>query len=176
MLFDSISDTDFISGSSQNFDSIYLIVIFLVLLLQLRRRRIKMWTLLIMPVFMLLFTIPLVEMELTGLWNVVFLAAGFIVGGGIGVLIGWMMEVNIDEKDGTMVLKGSLLAVAAWGAIIIIKLYGKDLIGSTGAIDIGLLTSVFLMVTLGSMIVRRAFVYWRYLQLKKPAIAADKSV
>jgi hypothetical protein len=73
--------------------------------------------------------------------------------------------VKIDEKDGSMVLKGSLLAVLLWAAIIGLKIYGKDLLGGIGLIDAGLITSTFLMLTVGMMISRRAFVYWRYLQM-----------
>ncbi len=173
MLFDSVNAADFTSGA-QSFNDVYLVIVFLILLLQLRERRVRMWTLVVMPCIMLVFTIPLVNMDLnSGLPGMVLLAVGLVIGCGIGVLIGSMMQVKIDEKDGTMILKGSLLAVALWGAIIVIKLYGKGLIGDTGVIDINLLTSVFLMVTLGTMIGRRAFVYWRYLQLKKPALDAE---
>jgi hypothetical protein len=164
MLFDTINSSDFISGS-QGFNEVFLVIVFLILLLQLRERRVRLWTLVVMPCFMLIVTIPMVSAELSsGLLNIVFLAVGFVIGGALGAFIGSMMKVKINEKDGTMVLKGSLLAVAIWGAIIVIKLYGKGLIGVTGVIDINLLTSVFLMLTLGTMIGRRAFVYWRYIQ------------
>jgi membrane protein CcdC involved in cytochrome C biogenesis len=164
-----------IMPDNQNIGSIVFLVVILVLLLQLRTRRVRLLGLVLMPIFMLLLTIPFIIVELfSGPLGVVLLVVGFTVGAGIGVAIGSMMEVKIDEKDGSMVLKGSLLAVLLWAAIIGLKIYGKDLLGGIGLIDAGLITSTFLMLTVGMMISRRAFVYWRYLQMKK-SIAATAS-
>jgi hypothetical protein len=158
--------------NSQDISGVFFLVVILVLLLQLRTRRIRPPVLVIMPVLMLLLTVPFVVSELfTGPLGIALLTLGFIVGAGIGVAIGSMMEIKIDEKDGRILLKGSLLAVALWAAIIGLKIYGKSLLGSIGLVDINMLTSVFLMVTIGSMIARRAFVYWRYLQMKKSLVA-----
>ena len=58
------------------------------------------------------------------------------------------MEVKIDEQ-GRMILKGSTVAVLIWAVIIVLKIYGKSLIAGFGLIDIGVLTSIFLAMTLG---------------------------
>ena len=155
-------------SNSQGFESVYFLVVIIILLLQLRTRRVGLFGLVLMPLAMLLFTLPLVAMGLPlDLPGIILVALGFIVGVGIGLAVGSMMQVKVDEKDGSMVLKGSILAVLLWAAIIGLKIYGKDLLGSIGIIDMGLLTSMFLMMAVGSMISRRGFLYWRYWQMKK---------
>ena len=150
------------------FDNVFFVIVLAILLLQLRTRRVRFIGLVVMPVLMLLLTLPLVSMELfSGPLGMALIALGFIIGIGIGVVVGSMMEVKVDPKDGSMLLKGSILAVLVWAAVIGLKIYGKDLLGSTGIVDLGLLTSVFLMMTVGMMIARRAVTYWRYLQMKK---------
>lgn len=121
-----------------------------------------------MPLIMLLLTLPLIAVDLpSSPVGIALLGVGLIIGVGIGIGIGSMMEVKVDEKEGTMVLKGSILAVLMWAVILGLKIYGKGFQGSTGLIDLNLLTSVFLMITVGMMIARRGYVYWRYMQMKK---------
>lgn len=155
-------------SNSPGFESVFFLVVIIILLLQLRTRRVRLFGLVIMPLFMLLFTLPLVAIGLSpGLLGIIFIGLGFIIGAGIGLAVGSMMEVKVNEKDGSMVLKGSMLAVLLWAAIIGLKIYGKDLLNGIGIIDMGLVTSMFLMMAVGSMITRRGFLYWRYLQMKK---------
>lgn len=172
----SFSDSQVIMPNGQDFSIIFFFVVLLILLLQLRTRRVRLLGLVVMPIFMLLLTIPFILVELfSGPLAIALLALGFIVGAGIGVAIGSMMEVKINEKDGSMLLKGSLLAVLLWAAVIGLKIFGKDILGSIGLIDMGLVTSTFLVLTVGSMISRRAMVYWRYLQMKKSLEASASS-
>ncbi|MGZ7049104.1 MAG: DUF1453 domain-containing protein [Methanobacterium sp.] len=144
----------------------FLLVILLVVILQLRQRRVRSWTLMIMPALLSFITIPLVISELYSAFNVIILVISFIVGIAIGILIGKFMEVKIDE-NGSMILKGSFIAVLLWIAIILLKLYGKDVLVGTRLIELNLLTSAFLVMTLGGMISRRVFIYWKYLQFRK---------
>ncbi|MGZ7160277.1 MAG: DUF1453 domain-containing protein [Methanobacterium sp.] len=141
-------------------------MIFLVVILQLRQRRVRSWTLMIMPALLSLITIPLVISELYSAFNIIILVISFIAGIAIGILIGKFMEVKIDE-NGSMILKGSFIAVLLWIAIILLKLYGKDVLVGTRLIELNLLTSAFLVMTLGGMISRRVFIYWKYLQFRK---------
>ncbi|MGZ7043228.1 MAG: DUF1453 domain-containing protein [Methanobacterium sp.] len=144
----------------------FLLVILLVVILQLRQRRVRSWTLMIMPALLSLITIPLVISELYSAFNIIILVISFIAGIAIGILIGKFMEVKIDE-NGSMILKGSFIAVLLWIAIILLKLYGKDVLVGTRLIELNLLTSAFLVMTLGGMISRRVFIYWKYLQFRK---------
>lgn len=157
--------------NSLGFESVFFLVVVIILLLQLRTRRVKFFGLVIMPLLMLLITLPLVATGLSsGLLGILLIGLGLIIGVGIGLIVGSMMEVKVDEKDGSMVLKGSILAVLLWAAIIGLRIFGKDLLGGIGIIDMGLLTSMFLTMAVSSIIARRGFLYWRYLQMKKARI------
>lgn len=123
----------------------------------------------IMPVIMLLLTWTVISIEFSsGIWNLLLIAAGLAVGLGLGVIIATRIEVKVDEK-GRMVLKGSTVAVLIWAVIIVLKIYGKSWLAGVGLIDVGVLTSIFLAMTLGAMVSRRAYLYWQYLKKKNIA-------
>ena len=80
-------------------DQFYLVFIALILLLQLRERRVRWWSLMIMPVIMLLLTGTVISTELSsGIWNLLLIAAGLAVGIALGVIIATRIEVKVDEK------------------------------------------------------------------------------
>jgi hypothetical protein len=58
-----------------------------------------------------------------------------------------------------------------WIAIILLKIYGENVLSGTGWIELNLITSAALIMTLGAMISRRSFVYWKYLNHKKELAA-----
>lgn len=148
-------------------------LIFLILLLQLRERRARWWSLMIMPAFMLPITAAVVFTELSsGFVNLLLIAIGLAIGIVLGMIIASRMEVKIDER-GRMILKGSTVAVLIWAAIIVLKIYGKSMLAGFALIDVGILTSIFLAMTLGTMISRRAYLYWQY--RKKKDIAGIKA-
>lgn len=76
------------------------------------------------------------------------------------------MKMKIHENV-SMVLKGSVLAVAVWITIIAVKILGKDTLGATGYIKLNVLTSIFLAMTLGAMVAKRAYAYMEYLRENK---------
>jgi ABC-type multidrug transport system permease subunit len=119
-----------------------------------------------MPVLISFITIPLVSAELSSAFNVAVIFIALLIGLLIGFLIGKFMEVEIDE-NGSMILKGSYIAVFMWIAIILLKIYGENVLSGTGWIELNLITSAALIMTLGAMISRRSFVYWKYLKFKK---------
>ena len=146
---------------------VFLVVILIILLLQLRERRVRLWSLILMPAVMLLVTAGVVSLELNAgpvAWLVML--AGFVVGAAVGLFIASRMHLKIDA-DGSLVMRGSLLAVGVWAVILLVKVYGKDLMAGTGLVDMNLLTSALLAMTLGTMIVRRGYVYYRFMQMKK---------
>lgn len=151
-------------------DQFYLVFIALILLLQLRERRVRWWSLMIMPVIMLMLTGGIVFTELTsGVGNLLLIAAGLAIGLVLGVIVASRMEVKIDDQ-GRMIIKGSTVAVLIWAVIILLKLYGKNWLVGLGLIDVDILTSAFLAMTLGAMISRRAFLYWQYHKKKNLAV------
>lgn len=152
---------------ANNMNQTFLIVVVIILILQLRERKMKVRKLFVMPAFMMLATgAAIYTSASSSITAFALVVAGLAVGIGMGVAIGSLMEVKIHE-DGSMVLKGSILAVAVWIIVIAVKILGKDALGGTGYIKLSVLTSIFLAMTLGAMVARRAHVYREYLRQKK---------
>lgn len=121
----------------------------------------------IMPIIMFAVTIVIVQSVIfSNLLNFSLIILGFIVGLFIGFFVGSRMIVKVDEKEGRLLLKGSFVAVGFWILIIVIKFYGQQVLGATGYFDLSVLTSIFLMLTLGAMIARRTFIYLKYRKIK----------
>jgi membrane protein CcdC involved in cytochrome C biogenesis len=144
----------------------FIVVIIIIVLLQLRERRVKPWSLMILPAFMFLITLSIIQnVFFTSLLNFSLIIAGFIIGLFIGIAVGYFMKVKVDE-NGNMILKGSLIAVGLWILVIITKFYGQNVLGNSGYIDFGVLSSMILMLTLGAMISRRIFIYMKFRHYK----------
>ena len=126
-----------------------------------------------MPAFLFIITIILVQgVIFSSLTNFFLIDVGFIIGLLIGYAVGSFMAVKIDEKDGRMILKGSYIAVGIWIFVIIVKVYGKGILGNSQYMDLGVLSSLILMLTLGAMISRRILIYRKYRNFK---INGDKN-
>lgn len=141
----------------------FLVIIIILVILQLRQRRIKRpLGLMILPAFMLFITILIVQNVIfTSLLNFILIIASFITGVLIGITLGTFFDVKV-EKDGTMFLKGSFAAVLLWILVIALKFYGDNLLTNSGYIDLNVLSSMLLMLTLGAMIARRLFIYNKF--------------
>ena len=150
-----------------NMNQTFLVIMVIILILQLRERKVKVRKLFVMPVFMVLATGAVIYTSASSsITAFALVAAGLAVGIGMEAVIGSLMKVNIHE-DGSMLLKGSILAVAVWIALIGVKILGKDTLGGTGYINLSVLTSIFLAMALGAMVTRRAYVYREYMRQKK---------
>ena len=150
-----------------NMNQTFLVIMVIILILQLRERKVKVRKLFVMPVFMVLATGAVIYTSASSsITAFALVAAGLAVGIGMGAVIGSLMKVNIHE-DGSMLLKGSILVVAVWIALIGVKILGKDTLGGTGYINLSVLTSIFLAMALGAMVTRRAYVYREYMRQKK---------
>ena len=157
--------------SSQSF----LIIIIIIILLQLRERRVNKFSLMILPLFMLLITLSLVQSVIfTSLQSFIVIMLGFIIGLLVGIAVGSFMLVKVDE-DGSMILKGSKIAVGLWIAVILLKIYGQGVLNNTGYFNIGVLSSAILMLTLGAMISRRILVYMKYRTFKNISVDETKT-
>lgn len=144
----------------------FLLIILLIVILQLRRRKVRFWSLFILPALLSIITIPLAVSEFNTIFNAVIIIIGILVGILVGILIARFYEVEVDE-NGSMILKGSYLAIIIWIAIILIKFYGKNALTGTGLIKLDLLTTALLLMTLAAMFSRRIVVYWKYWNFKK---------
>lgn len=146
---------------------VFLLFILLILLLQLRERKVRLWSMILVPALMLVVSAGVISFELSAspvAWLAVL--GGFVMGATIGTLIASRMHLKIAD-DGSLVMRGSVLAICIWAVVIIVKVYGKDVLVGTGLVDLNLLTSALIAMTLGTMIFRRGYVYYRFTQLKK---------
>lgn len=108
----------------------FLIIIIIIILLQLRERRVNKFSLMILPLFILLITFSLVKSVIfTSLQNFIVIILGFVIGLLIGIAVGSFMLVKVDE-DGSMILKGSKIAVGLWIAVILLKIYGQGVLNN----------------------------------------------
>lgn len=149
----------------------FLIAVILVLL-QLRTRRVRLWTIWIPPAIILLpITAMTIAADYNGINTILFSLLGFAIGCPIGVVIGSRMKVTADDQ-GRILLKGSLVAVTIWILVLGLRLFGKSIVGDMGIISLNDLSAMALAMALGSIIARRAYVSIKYLELKKQVTEA----
>ena len=152
--------------SDITFNQIVLIVIVIFLLLQLRQRKFRFWRSLIVPSMMLIVTLLFVRIELQGpFFNTIVLLAGFILGLFMGMIIARFTKLKIG-KDGSLLMRGSFIAMSIWFLIIISKLYGQNLLNQWG-LSSSLVLTLFLIISVSIMISERIFIYYRYLRNRK---------
>ena len=148
-------------------NQIVFLVILIIVIFQLRERRVRLGGLIILPVLMSYLTVIIVSNVLfSSILNFILIISGLIIGIVIGIAIGSLMKVKVDE-EGRMFIKGSFVAVILWIIIILLKVYGQGLIIGAKLIDVNVVTSIFLMMALGAVISRRVINYRKYLQIKK---------
>jgi hypothetical protein len=146
----------------------FLFLILFILLLQLRERKVSMARLLIMPIIITMLAAPFFYVTASSGWfGFSLVILGLVVGLILGVFLGSLMEVKLREEDGKIVMKGSILVVLLWGVIIIVKILSKNYLSENHIISLDILTSIFLAITLGTMISRRVIIYQRYRKKNK---------
>jgi membrane protein CcdC involved in cytochrome C biogenesis len=151
----------------------------ILILLQLRTRRVRLWTLWIPPAIILVpITAITLAADYNGLNTLLFSVAGFIIGCLVGVVIGSRMKVTADEQ-GRILQKSSLVAVTVWILALGLRQYGKNILGDWGIISLNDLSAMALAIALGSIVARRAYLTIKYLELKKqvteaPALPVNK--
>lgn len=161
-------------GSQMPAELFFLIAIILVLL-QLRTRKVRLWVIWIPLVILLPITAVTIAADYGGPGTLLLAAAGFAIGCAVGVVIGSRMEVKADDR-GRILLKGSLVAVTIWILVLGLKIFGKGIAGDMGIVSLNDLSAAVLAMTLGMIMARRAYVTLKYLQLKKQTAADTKAV
>lgn len=143
-----------------------LLLIGMILFFQLRERKVRPIKLLIPLIFMVPLTLLLASYEISvNYFNVVILVLGFIIGCGIGYAVTRMSSLRMDDS-GNVLVKGSIPGTAIWIVFIVVKLYGNDLLQGAHMIDLGLLTSFFLTLSLGTILVRRIILFVKYREMR----------
>jgi membrane protein CcdC involved in cytochrome C biogenesis len=167
----STFDSSSFKSGQMSVEFFFIIAIILVLL-QLRTRRVRLWTIWLPPVIILLpITVMTLAADYNGLNTVLFSVAGFAIGCPIGAFIGSRMQVTADE-NGRILLKGSVFAVAVWILVLGVRLFGKSIVGDWGIIGLNDLSALALALALGTIVARRAYVTLKYLELRKQTTEA----
>ncbi len=158
-------------ASPESFMTTFFLIAIILVLLQLRTRRVRPWAIWIPLVILLPVTLLTIAADYSGPGTLLLAAAGFVIGCAIGVIIGSRMEVKADE-NGRIVLKGSLVAVTIWIVVLGLKLFGKGIVGDLGIVSLNDLSAAVLALTLGTITARRVYITAKYFELKKQSAEA----
>lgn len=152
--------------SDLSFNQVVIIAVVIFLLFQLRQRKFHFWRSMIVPGAMLMVTLLFVRLELQGpLFNTIVIFGGGVFGLLMGMIIARFTKLKIG-KDGSLLMRGSFIAMSLWFLIIMAKLYGQDTLNQMG-LSSSLVLSLFLMISVSTMISERVFIYYRYLRNRK---------
>lgn len=152
--------------SDLSFNQVVIIAVVIFLLFQLRQRKFHFWRSMVVPGAMLMVTLLFVRLELQGpLFNTIVIFGGGVFGLLMGMIIARFTKLKIG-KDGSLLMRGSFIAMSLWFLIIMAKLYGQDTLNQMG-LSSSLVLSLFLMISVSTMISERVFIYYRYLRNRK---------
>ena len=152
--------------SDLSLNQIILIIIVIYLLFQLRQRKFHFLRSLIVPGIMLVVTFLFVNLELQGpLFNSIVLIGGGLLGVLLGMIIAARTKLKI-ARDGSLLMRGSFITMGIWFLLILAKMYGQDTLSQMG-LSYNLILSLFLMLSVSTMISERVFIYYRYLRNRK---------
>jgi NAD/NADP transhydrogenase beta subunit len=155
-----------IMGINLGIGSLTIIVFILVMLLsQLREKKFRFWYTVITMTLMIFVTFIFVNFELPVNANYVLLLAGGLVGLLLGLAIAHHIKIKIAD-DGSLLMKGSFLSVGIWIFIILAKFYGQNTFDQWQW-NPNFLLSLFLVLSVTTMVSRNIYVYIRYRSKKK---------
>lgn len=155
-----------IMGINLGITSIIFIAIILIMLLsQFRERKFRLWYSIITMTFMLFVTYVFVTIELPANANYTILVAGGLIGVLLGLAIAHNIKIKITD-DGSLLTKGSFLSVGIWIFIILVKFYGNNTFNQWEW-NPNFLLSLFLILSMSTMVSKNIYLYIRYLNKKK---------
>jgi len=144
---------------------IFIVFILMMLLSQFRERKFQLWYSIIIMTFMLFVTYIFVSIELPASANYSILLAGGLVGVMLGLAIAHNIKIKIAD-DGSLLTKGSFFSVGIWIFIILVKFYGQNTFNQWQW-NPNFLLSLFLILSLSTMISRNIYLYIRYKNRKR---------
>ena len=136
-----------------------------MLLSQFRERKFRLWYSIITMTFMLFVTYIFVSIELPANANYTVLIASGLIGVMLGLAIAHNIKIKI-ANDGSLLTKGSFLSVGIWIFIILVKFYGNNTFNQWEW-NPNFLLSLFLILSMSTMVSRNIYLYTRYLNKKK---------
>ena len=144
-----------------------LLVIIIVLLLQLRTKKIRLFSLWIMPVLILIYTV-LSILKIANIMpgDILLFVAALTTGAVLGIIRGNMTNLKVDENTNQIISKASNMSVLLWLCFIAVKYSVEWIFRSSGTRNVMLITNAFLCLALGMIFSRRFVMQTKYLLLK----------
>ncbi|MGE7867587.1 DUF1453 domain-containing protein [Bacillus paramycoides] len=144
-----------------------IVVIFIIVLMQGKERKIKINRIWLVPALLCYVTIQsIVHMKqvtlLQGLLFVAMLGIGLV----LGIIRGKALTFRLDSETGHVLRKGNLLStvilLVILGAKIVIK---QSMFSGSTPYTLMIVTNAFLCITLGTVISRRYYIWKKYNEL-----------
>ncbi|KQL48260.1 hypothetical protein AN963_00035 [Brevibacillus choshinensis] len=136
----------------------FVLVAIIVALVQLRERRVRGWTLWIIPLLLTVATIQdVVVIWYDSVLAPIILILGFGAGLFLGVVRGKMTHIRKNPETGKWTMKGS------WGAYLMwIAVFGAGIVTKSMDNNIHLIRGFLLMASLGAVVMRRIWIFTIY--------------
>ncbi|OPY29934.1 MAG: hypothetical protein A4E28_00590 [Methanocella sp. PtaU1.Bin125] len=155
-------------GGGQMSAGLFFLIAIILILLQLRTRKVRPVAIWIPLLILLPVTAATIVADYSGPGTLLLSVAGFAVGCAAGAAIASRMEMKVDDR-GRILLKGSLVAVGIWVLVLGLKIFGRDVVRDLGIISLNDLSATVLALTLGMIMARRAYMTLKYFRLQKQA-------
>lgn len=136
----------------------FVLVMIIVALIQLRERRVRGWTLWIIPVLLTVATIQdVVVIWYDSVLAPIILILGFGAGLFLGVVRGKMTHIQKNPETGQWTMKSSWAAYLMWIAV-----FGAGIVTKSMDNSIHLIRGFLLMASLGAVVMRRVWIFTIY--------------
>jgi hypothetical protein len=137
------------------------LMMFFILRKQLREKEVKPRKLITVPVIMLLITAGTIyQTVFSSILGFTLVLGGFLIGALVGYFMGSFFKMRVTD-EGVVMMKGSVITVSIWIILIVVKVYSESVLGG-GNTHVNNITSMFLAMTVGTMILRRFVIYKKY--------------
>ena len=156
---------------------IAVIIFAYIALRQLTERTRKVSSMWIMPVIMLYISFTAIAQDILSTpYTVYLLVPAVLLGCGIGLLRNKMVSVKLGDREGTLLVKGSILSILIWGATIAIRYAGRFVMESVLNTPIAVsLICALVVMTMSSTIFYYGYLYFQYYALLAKGVHEDYS-
>lgn len=134
---------------------------------QVKQMRVsRLW---VLPALTLLFTYTGIQGDLFDTqYSPAIIGVAFLLGLALGAVRGVATKLTVDTSAQSVTVKGTLLSVLLWIALLAIKGIADFALAATGkaasaiGLTTALVTAAALALSLGAVIATRVYYYWRY--------------
>ena len=143
---------------------IAIVGLFLILRRQLSENEVKPRKLITFPLIMILITAGTIYQTMfSSIWGFSLILGGLIIGAVVGYFMGSHFKMRVRD-DGAVMMKGSIITVSIWILLIAVKFYSETALG--GNTHLSNISSMFLAMTMGTLITRQSIIYKKYREHK----------